>query len=86
MSIKTNVSSLKSEIKSLQEKLNLPYEVKICAVTKYADIEQMKLLLDAGINHFGENRAQSFLQKSAALKEYNIIWHFIGSLQNEKKN
>lgn len=84
MSIKANVSSLKKEIKALQKKLNLPYDVKVCAVTKYADIDKMKLLLDAGINHFGENRAQSFEQKYEALKDYNIIWHFIGSLQTNK--
>lgn len=57
---------------------------KIVAATKYVGVTEMKELLDLGINHFGENRVNSFLEKYEMLKDNNIVWHFIGSLQTNK--
>src|SRR5690554_366900 len=84
MHIKKNVTSIKSEIKSLKEKLNLSYDITICAATKYVGVKEIKELYDAGINNFGENRAQDFLCKQESLHDKDIIWHFIGSLQRNK--
>lgn len=57
----------------------------IVAATKYVDSAKMIELLSNGINHFGENRVDSFLQKYEELKDYSeITWHFIGSLQTNK--
>ena len=44
----------------------------------------MKDFLTYGVNNFGENRTEAFLEKYDALKEKNIIWHFIGHLQRNK--
>ena len=84
MDIKGNVTSLKSEIKTLKEKHNITHDITICAATKYVGVKEMKGLLDAGINHFGENRVQDFLHKKEQIQDSNIIWHFIGSLQSNK--
>ncbi len=62
----------------------IPNNVILVAATKYASIDDMFMLLKHGINNFGENRVDSFLNKYNELKNENIIWHFIGHLQRNK--
>ena len=63
----------------------IPDNVTVVAATKYVDSSDMVNLLEHGINNFGENRVDSFLEKYYKLKEYpNIKWHFIGHLQRNK--
>lgn len=62
----------------------LPENVTLVAATKYLSSEEMKDFLNAGVNNFGENRVDAFLEKYEALKEYDIVWHFIGHLQRNK--
>lgn len=62
----------------------IPNNVILVAATKYASIDDMVILLKHGINNFGENRVDSFLNKYNELKNENIIWHFIGHLQRNK--
>ena len=69
-----NINSIKDSCKN----------VTIVAATKYVGISEMKKLLDVGINHFGENRVNDFLAKYEMLGDFDIIWHFIGSLQTNK--
>ena len=52
--------------------------------SKYFDTLQMRKLYAKGLFHFGENRAQDFIKKKDALKDLEIIWHFIGHLQTNK--
>ena len=59
-------------------------DATIVAATKYVGVDKMKELLTYNINNFGENRVDSFLEKYEALKDSNIVWHFIGSLQTNK--
>lgn len=71
----------------LNEFINtLPKEVTLVAATKYLDIEEMKKLYQKGVNNFGENRVEAFLNKYDALKDLDIKWHFIGHLQRNKAN
>lgn len=58
--------------------------VCVVAATKYVDSKEMINLYNAGINNFGENRVDAFLNKYDDLKDYNINWHFIGHLQRNK--
>jgi uncharacterized pyridoxal phosphate-containing UPF0001 family protein len=55
----------------------------VVAATKYVALEDMRVLVDAGIEVVGENRAQELEQKHA---EYGdaFRWHFIGHLQSNK--
>ena len=72
------MSNLKKIIKSADN-------ATIVAATKYVGIEDMLNLLANNINHFGENRVDSFLEKYECLKENEeIVWHFIGTLQTNK--
>jgi pyridoxal phosphate enzyme (YggS family) len=57
--------------------------VTVVAATKYVALEEMRVLVDAGIEVVGENRAQELERKHA---EYGdaFRWHFIGHLQSRK--
>jgi PLP dependent protein len=57
--------------------------VTIVAATKYVALADMAVLVDAGVEVVGENRAQDLERKHA---EYGdaFRWHFIGHLQSNK--
>ncbi|HMI29049.1 MAG TPA: YggS family pyridoxal phosphate enzyme [Gaiellaceae bacterium] len=57
--------------------------VTIVAATKYVSLSDMAVLVDAGVDVVGENRAQELERKHA---EYGdaFRWHFIGQLQSNK--
>jgi PLP dependent protein len=57
--------------------------VTIVAATKYASLEQMALLAEAGVEVVGENRAQD-LERKHAVYDDAFRWHFIGRLQSNK--
>jgi len=61
-----------------------PEEIKLVAVTKTQPIDVLKLALHVGINILGENYAQELRDKSKALSDFNIEWHFIGRIQTNK--
>lgn len=64
---------------------SIPRDIVIVAATKYVDANDMKTLYENGINNFGENRVDSFLNKYESLKDNkDIKWHFIGHLQRNK--
>ncbi len=65
-------------------KKEIPENVVIVAATKYLDVFQMRQLHKEGINHFGENRVETLLQKQTALQDLSVHWHFIGTLQTKK--
>ena len=73
---------LRSDIKEFINTID--DNICIVAATKYVDSNDMKELLNVGINNFGENRVDSFLKKYDELKDYDIKWHFIGHLQRNK--
>jgi uncharacterized pyridoxal phosphate-containing UPF0001 family protein len=57
--------------------------VTIVAATKYVALHEMAVLVEAGVEVVGENRAQDLEEKHA---EYGdaFRWHFIGHLQSNK--
>jgi pyridoxal phosphate enzyme (YggS family) len=80
MELIQNFRNIKSQIKLLNPNVNL------IAVTKGQDTEKIKVILDEGHLHFGENKVQE-----AVLKWRNIInvkknlnLHLLGKLQSNK--
>jgi uncharacterized pyridoxal phosphate-containing UPF0001 family protein len=57
--------------------------VTIVAATKYVSLEDMRILVEAGVDVVGENRAQDLERKGAAYGDA-FRWHFIGHLQSNK--
>ena len=57
--------------------------VTVVVATKYVSHEDMAILVEAGVEVVGENRAQDLERKHA---EYGdaFRWHFIGHLQSNK--
>ncbi len=60
-----------------------PADIQIIAASKYADLAELSDAIDAGIDVFGENRAQELVRKSEQMDE-SVHWHFIGHLQSNK--
>ena len=57
--------------------------VTVVVATKYASVEELQLLVDAGVEIVGENRAQDLEAKHARYGDA-FRWHFIGHLQSRK--
>ena len=57
--------------------------VTIVAATKYADLETMAALAEAGVEVVGENRLQDLVAKHERFGD-RFRWHFIGHLQSRK--
>ena len=60
--------------------------VKLVTVGKYTDIENIETLYSLGQRAFGENQVQQLEERSKALEELPLEWHFIGRLQKNKIN
>jgi pyridoxal phosphate enzyme (YggS family) len=58
--------------------------VQLLAVSKTRGAEELKHCIQSKLTHFGENYLQEALVKIDALKEYPLIWHFIGPIQSNK--
>ena len=57
--------------------------VTVVVATKYVSVEEMSVLVEAGVEVVGENRAQDLERKHAAYGDA-FRWHFIGHLQSNK--
>jgi PLP dependent protein len=57
--------------------------VTLVAATKYVSADDMSVLVQAGIEVVGENRAQDLERKHAEYGD-SFRWHFIGHLQSNK--
>jgi len=60
--------------------------VKLVAVGKYTELENISTLYDLGQRAFGENQIQQLKERSSALDALPLEWHMIGSLQKNKIN
>jgi len=59
-----------------------PGDVELLAAVKYVALEDVGVLVDAGIDVMGENRAQDLDAKARA--HPTVTWDFIGHLQSRK--
>jgi len=57
--------------------------VTVVAATKYLRADDLSILLEAGVEVVGENRAQDLAAKHAVFGDA-FRWHFIGHLQSNK--
>lgn len=85
MSLEENKKRVFSEVAAAAKEAGRePDSVSILAVTKYVDSETAKELVETGVTHIAENRVDKFLDKYQALKDKNLTWHLIGTLQRRK--
>ena len=84
MNLIENANLVREQVETARNKANRQDTVNIIAVTKYVDVETAEALVKTGIQHIAENRVDKFLEKYQALKDYDLTWHLIGSLQRRK--
>ena len=84
MNLVENADLVRQQVETARNKANRQDQVNVIAVTKYVDVATTEALVKTGIQDIGENRVDKFLEKYQALKEYNLTWHLIGSLQRRK--
>lgn len=84
MDVAANLKTIQSNIEQACIKSNRdPNDITIIGVTKYVTIERTEQALQAGVENFGENRNEGFLEKYKHLGKM-AKWHFIGTLQSRK--
>ena len=84
MNLVENADLVRQQVETARNKANRQDQVNVIAVTKYVEVATTEALVKTGIQHIGENRVDKFLEKYQALKEYDLTWHLIGSLQRRK--
>jgi uncharacterized pyridoxal phosphate-containing UPF0001 family protein len=58
-------------------------DVTVVVATKYLSVDELQVLVDAGVDIVGENRAQDLEAKYTRYGDA-FRWHFIGHLQSNK--
>jgi hypothetical protein len=61
-----------------------PSGVRLLAVSKQQPVEAIAAAADAGQREFGENYVREGVAKVEALRDRQLVWHFIGQLQANK--
>ncbi|HEK25478.1 MAG TPA: YggS family pyridoxal phosphate-dependent enzyme [Hydrogenobaculum sp.] len=83
--LKNNIEEVYTKIERASSKASRKKEdIKLLAVTKTVPVDVIKEAYKYGLRLFGENKVQEFLGKYEALKDLDIEWHFIGTLQTNK--
>lgn len=83
MDLSENLKNVKLRIENAAKRVKRdPNSIKLVVVTKEADIESVKQIVELGVQDLAENYAQQLLQKYPLIK--NAQWHFIGRIQTNK--
>lgn len=84
MTVVDNLANVEDKMKQACQKVNRTMdELTLIGVTKYVTIDRAKELIEAGVSHLGENRAEELSEKYDTLED-QAKWHFIGTLQSRK--
>lgn len=74
--VRENLAGIRAELGS--------DKVELVAAVKYVAPEELGVLVEAGVTHAGENRAQDLVVKAATAPGTRLTWDFIGRLQSRK--
>jgi len=86
------MNSSLERLKSVQQRIERacfeagrrPEEVSLLAVSKRQPADIIITFNMLGVVSFGENQLQEALQKQVELKQWDLQWHFIGTVQSNK--
>jgi len=85
VNIAENLLQIQKNIKQFCEKYHRsPVNVHLLAVSKTKPADDIRAAFNAGQTSFGENYLQEALEKINNLRDLQIEWHFIGSVQSNK--
>lgn len=83
--IAENLAEVRGRIAAAAARSGRPADaVRLVAVTKYVDLEQIRAVASAGCHELGESRPQQLWERATALGEAAVRWHMIGHLQRNK--
>lgn len=71
-------------MREILQKLQARKGIEVIAVTKTAEVPQIREAMAAGFRVFGENRVQEAEPKILTLRDSGVSWHLIGHLQTNK--
>ncbi len=79
------ITAVRDEISRFEQKHGRPAgSVELLAVSKTKPAALVRAAAAEGQLAFGENYADEGAEKSLALKELNLLWHYIGHIQSNK--
>jgi len=78
------MSTISENLQRIISKIKSP--TKLLVVSKTRPAVMIRDAYNLGQRDFGENKVQELLEKSEALYDLDINWHFIGKLQANKIN
>ena len=81
-----NLDEVITNVEAARLSLSDHHIVKIIAISKYNSQDDVQTLYEAGQRAYGENKVQDLKEKSVALDEFPLEWHFVGRLQKNKIN
>jgi pyridoxal phosphate enzyme (YggS family) len=81
-----NLDKIIQKVEKARLKVSDHHIVQIVAISKYSISDDIITLYEAGQRAFGENKVQDFKNKSQALNDLPLSWHFVGNLQKNKIN
>ena len=83
--IEKNLALVQNKIKQTARDFQRdPNKVTLLAVSKTKPVSDIEIAYHCGQRDFGENYLQEAEQKIIALRDKNIIWHYIGPIQSNK--
>ena len=84
--LRNNLDRVIWNIEQARIKVSEHLIVRIVAVGKYTEIENLRTLYELGQRAFGENQVQQLSERIETLDDLPLEWHMIGRLQTNKIN
>jgi pyridoxal phosphate enzyme (YggS family) len=82
--IRENLTRVRERIAAATARARREHAPRLIGVTKYAEPQVARFLVEAGLNELGESRPQELWRKAEALTDTKVSWHLIGHLQRNK--
>ncbi len=83
---KIYIDDVVRRVETARIKVSAHHIVKIVAISKYSQSDEIQKLYSIGQRAFGENKVQDLKAKAIELNELPLEWHFVGNLQKNKIN
>jgi pyridoxal phosphate enzyme (YggS family) len=84
--LRTKLDQVIWNIERARLKVSEHHIVRIIAVGKYTEVDDLRTLYELGQRAYGENQVQQLKSRTEELDDVPIEWHMIGSLQKNKIN
>ena len=83
--IRENLARVQERIREAAKRSGRdPQTIRLVAVTKEAEPEEIREVLTAGVTDIGENRVKDASLKKESVGSAGLTWHMIGHLQSNK--